>query len=420
MECYSFRLSNGLFSFSPNGLFAAICNQQRLAVYLVSDFRQIRVIQCSEIVEHIEWSTDSELLLSAYLKKGKLDVWSIAQPEWKCKISTGSLGLIAAQFAPSSRHVLSTANLHLRITIWSLTDQNVCHINLPKQANPGIDFSVAGAYMAVVERRMAQDCVAIYTCDTWAQVTLIGGEAIDIGGVKWSPDGTKIVIWDGSHPGKLGIYLISGSKLAVLTDVFGIHSLEWSPTAQILAVATVGCKIKLINHLSWNAISTLNHPDKIRDTTCIIYCEVEDKLKYHVRDERPFALPGGSSIGQLLLTFSVDARYLAVQDQQRPRVLWVWELPFFTLKSVLVHCLPVKCFKWSNTDPRLAIVCGTGNLYAWTPRGCAVTDLRSASINIAALKADRAEWDVSGEHLMISGKDIGCMCQVKFLLTENI
>lgn len=77
-------------------------------------------------------------------------------------------------------------------------------------------------------------------------------------------------------------------------------------------------------------------------------------------------------------------------------------------------------FKWSNTDPRLAIVCGTGNLYAWTPRGCTVTDLRSASINIAALKADRAEWDVSGEHLMISGKDIGCMCQVKFLLTENI
>lgn len=62
--------------------------------------------------------------------------------------------------------------------------------------------------------------------------------------MKWSPDGTKIVIWDGSHPGKLGIYLISGSKLAVLTDVFGIHSLEWSPTAQILAVATVGCKVE--------------------------------------------------------------------------------------------------------------------------------------------------------------------------------
>lgn len=66
------------------------------------------------------------------------------------------------------------------------------------------------------------------------------------------------------------------------------------------------------------------------------------------------------------------------------------------------------------------MVCGTGYFYAWTPAGCAITDLRSMSINFAALKADRAEWDVSGEHLMLLGKDVGCICQVKYLLTENI
>lgn len=141
MECSSlFRLSNGLCNFSPNGLFTAICNHQRVTIYLVSDTKQaLRVLQCSEIVEvsllkiqptliiyldiylnyvvcfykYIEWSADSELILSAYFKKGKLDVWSLTQPEWRCKIATGSLGLIAAQFAPSSRHVLTTAYLHV-------------------------------------------------------------------------------------------------------------------------------------------------------------------------------------------------------------------------------------------------------------------------------------------------------------------
>ncbi|XP_046444231.1 WD repeat-containing protein WRAP73-like [Daphnia pulex] len=414
MECHSFRLSNGLFSFSPNGLFAAFCNQQRLTVCLISDFQPIRVIQCSEIVEQIEWSTDSELLLSAYIKKGKLEVWSVAQPEWKCKISTGSLGLITAQFAPSSRHVLATARLHLRITIWSLSDQNVCHINLPKAANPGIDFCVGGTHMAVVERRMALDCVAIYSCDTWTQVTLIDCAAVDIGGVKWSPDGSKIAIWDGiSHSGKLGIYLISGSQLAEITNLFGIHSIEWSPSAQILAVATVGSKVKLINHLSWNPIATLNHPAKIRESTCVIYCESEDQLKYQIVEDRPFTLPGESSVGQLILAFSSDARYLAVFDQQRPRVLWIWELPYFSLKSVLVHCSAIRSFKWSHTDPRLATVCGNGNFYAWTPVGSAITDLRPTNIIASALKADRADWTASGEHLMIAGKDVGCVCQVK-------
>lgn len=63
--------------------------------------------------QFIEWSSDSELILSAYPSKGKLEVWSINQPDWKCKISTGSYGLLSAQFSPGSRHVLTVSNLHV-------------------------------------------------------------------------------------------------------------------------------------------------------------------------------------------------------------------------------------------------------------------------------------------------------------------
>ena len=45
--------------------------------------------------------------------------------------------------------------------------------------------------------------------------------------------------------------------------------------------------------------------------------------------------------------------------------------------------------------------------------GSAITDLRPININIAALKADRTDWNASGERLMISGRDVGCVCQVK-------
>lgn len=66
-------------------------------------------------------------------------------------------------------------------------------------------------------------------------------------------------------------------------------------------------------------------------------------LQDQVIEDRPFGLPQETSTGRLELAFSADARYLSVFDQQRPRVLWVWELPYFLLKSVLVHCAPVKC-----------------------------------------------------------------------------
>lgn len=75
------------------------------------------------------------------------------------------------------------------------------------------------------------------------KLQLIDDGAVDIGGVKWSPDGSKLAVWDGSHSGKLSIYLVNGSKLTELPHLFGIHFVQWSPSAQILATSTVGSKV---------------------------------------------------------------------------------------------------------------------------------------------------------------------------------
>lgn len=210
------RLSNGLCSFSPNRLYLAVVNQQKLSIHGLTRTNtapQVKVILCTECVEvyiilfdsyaytsilsslqYLEWSVDSELILTAYQTKGKLEVWSITQPDWKCKINTGLLGLVSTCFTPAARHILTIANLYvnlliysvlrngeltkfssqLRITIWSLVDRSVRHINLPKEASPCLDFSPGGTYMAVAERRSAKDCVAIYSCDCWIQITVIG------------------------------------------------------------------------------------------------------------------------------------------------------------------------------------------------------------------------------------------------------
>lgn len=69
-------------------------------------------------------------------------------------------------------------------------------------------------------------------------------------------------------------------------------------------------------------------------------------------------------------------------------------------------------FKWANTDPRLAIVCGTGYVYVWTPLGSAVTDLLSDTTSSTPLKANEVKWNVNGKHLMVSGKDASCVCQI--------
>ncbi len=72
---------------------------------------------------------------------------------------------------------------------------------------------------------------------------MIDARTVSLGGLKWSPDGSKIAIWDGSHCGKLCVYSLDGSKVCGVAEVFGVHNIEWSPSAQILAVATAGSKV---------------------------------------------------------------------------------------------------------------------------------------------------------------------------------
>lgn len=59
-------------------------------------------------------------------------MWSIEQPEWTCKIDEGSAGLVSCLWAPDSRHILTTTDFQLRMTLWSLTSKSISYIKYPK------------------------------------------------------------------------------------------------------------------------------------------------------------------------------------------------------------------------------------------------------------------------------------------------
>ena len=42
-----------------------------------------------------------------------VQVWSLEQPEWTCKIDEGSAGLVDACWSPDGRHILTTAEFNV-------------------------------------------------------------------------------------------------------------------------------------------------------------------------------------------------------------------------------------------------------------------------------------------------------------------
>jgi WD40 repeat protein len=67
----------------------------------------MHLITCSDTIAQVKWSPDSEFVLCTLPKRGAVEVWSMENPAWKCKIEEGPAGVSDARFSPDSAYVLS-------------------------------------------------------------------------------------------------------------------------------------------------------------------------------------------------------------------------------------------------------------------------------------------------------------------------
>ncbi|XP_013783177.1 WD repeat-containing protein WRAP73-like, partial [Limulus polyphemus] len=165
-----FKQTNGQCEFSPDGRLLAYTNSQRLVIRDVQSLQVVCQFTCVDSIEKIEWASDSTYILCGMFKRRVVQVWSVQEPTWTCKIDEGSLGLIDVLWSPDGRHILTTAKFHLRITVWSLVNKSVSYIKYPKATKPGLAFRNDGKYLALAERRDCKDYISIFVCSTWQHI----------------------------------------------------------------------------------------------------------------------------------------------------------------------------------------------------------------------------------------------------------
>jgi hypothetical protein len=128
-----YKQSNGLAYFSPGGHFILAAVQDRLIVRRADSFTIVRtcLVDASPSatqratapadgsskpnavpsaydspITHSGWSADSELLLAACAKRGRVAVFKMRDEEWSANIEAGAEGLVKAEFAPDARSVV--------------------------------------------------------------------------------------------------------------------------------------------------------------------------------------------------------------------------------------------------------------------------------------------------------------------------
>ncbi|XP_013397882.1 WD repeat-containing protein WRAP73-like [Lingula anatina] len=430
-----FKQSNQLCKFSPDGNYLANAVQYRLIVRDVKTLQILNLYTCLDAVQYVEWSSDSQFILCGMYKRGLVQIWSLEQPEWTCKIDEGSAGLVAARWSPDSRHVLTTADFHLRITVWSLVNKSVSYIKYPKGCQKGLDFNDVNQYLALAERRECKDYVSIFTCNTWQLVKHFETSTDDLAGVSWSPDGRVLCVYENCLQYKVLLYSVDGrclSEYSAYEHALGVKNIAWAPSSQFLAIGSYDQKVRILNHITWRAVAEFDHPSELDNPNVIVYKEWERRpqlldgeselprgtlfstqSKYELV-EGAVLIPtiktdlnkANPKIGVGKLGFSANSKYLYTINDNMPHTLWIWDIQTLSLAFLLIHASPIKCVEWDPVHTRLGLATGNNSIYMWSPAGCLSVPVPTE----ATFQVNVLRWHLEGRAMVLIGKDEMSMC----------
>ncbi|XP_022159755.1 WD repeat-containing protein WRAP73 isoform X3 [Momordica charantia] len=378
-----------------------------------------------------------------------IQAWSLTQPEWTCKIDDGPAGIAYARWSPDSRHILTTSDFQLRLTVWSLVNTACVHVQWPKHASKGVSFTQDGKFAAVCTRKDCKDYINLISCHTWEIMGTFAIDTLDLADIEWSPDDSSIVVWDSPLEYKVLVYSPDGRclyKYQAYESGLGVKSVTWSPCGQFLAVGSYDQMLRVLNHLTWKTFAEFIHVSTVRNPSCpAIFKEVDEPLQLNMSElclndefieensedsteghfrvrydvtEVPVTLPSqkppadkpNPKQGVGLMLWSKDSQYICTRNDSMPTALWIWDIHHLELTAILVQKDPIRAAAWDPTCTRLILCTGSPHLYMWTPSGAYCVNVPLSEFAITDLK-----WNSDGSCLLLKDKDSFCCAAVPVL-----
>lgn len=264
---------------SPNGEYLAASSGPRFSVRKIKSPHEVfQVYQSIDKIEKLEFSPDSEYILCALYSRNAIQVFSLKDPEWKCRINESVAGVISAAWCPDSRTVLTESDFGIQLSLWSLVDSTNAVISLPKPSpGKGIKaqitaFSECNRFLAVVHRIEMQDMIGVYSLSPVSELNKFKTRSNDVVAVHWVPKDTHIVTLDSPLSYKVCVYRPSGElmiQFEAYQNALGIRQISMfnsltpalvsdpNPHCSLMAIGSFDGSIRIMTLFSWLIVYTL-------------------------------------------------------------------------------------------------------------------------------------------------------------------
>ncbi|KAL2858074.1 hypothetical protein BJX68DRAFT_227848 [Aspergillus pseudodeflectus] len=389
-------------SLSDGGEYATQLNGKDLVIHLnptSSEFKEVQIVKVKETAcKFLRFSRSrrgepSRRLLCA--SDSRILVWILNPLQQLAEIENIESGALNIDFGSDENEVVLFHSWNTKLTIFGLDTGRSHVIKTPKFAHHnGFGYRPKTGQLAILLKPDANDTLTIHEPRSYE---LIGREVlptVDAQGLKWSPDGQWIAVWDAASAGtKVLIFTADGQLFRAYTGPsgsdesldLGVKGIEWSPIpphgnqSEVLAVGKVDGTVDLLQSRTFSCSATLSHVFQIEQHAPSIwreryaaggmaleYAESSSSSAFTTLPEPSTTLRGASLMG-----FSYNGALLGTVDQTRPNVVWIWGLENTpVLVSALVHEHAVRQVVWHHSSIQLLITTANSALPGvryWSP-----------------------------------------------------
>ncbi|TDH67735.1 hypothetical protein CCR75_006733 [Bremia lactucae] len=354
-------VTHGLVRWSPSSHCIAAANGNSL---IIRDARSLQIVQryfAVGEVQSLAWSADSHLVLTASFKHAVVQLWSVQDSSWTCKISEGVAGLVYTRWTPDARHIVTVSDFQLHATVWSLESPTAhCSIHNPKLAADGLSFTNNGTFLAVVERHGGKDFIGIYSCESWELTVHFVIDSYDCVEVVWSPDGAyvtytcnflnvqpatrrSIAVRDTHLEFRVLLYSPDGTQLAryqAYENALGLKSMMWSASGQFLALGSYDEHLRVLSHVTLKPIADFDHEQIATSRLHTSHLAIDFEERYadvDVMDRPRGRRVAVSQRSSSLLSNSLQAASAAAQaagEKKQCDICFVKREPPFSVRTI--------------------------------------------------------------------------------------
>src|SRR2546421_1352961 len=112
-----FKQSSYLCRFSPNAKYLATASKRYLVIREATSLQIVLMITWSDIIQNVLWSPDSELILVASYKTGKVTIYQVNDKKWSADIEEGTSGLTNVKWSSDGRTLLCFSDFQVEISL---------------------------------------------------------------------------------------------------------------------------------------------------------------------------------------------------------------------------------------------------------------------------------------------------------------